>query len=598
MMPKQTMSWQSTEMPLATDTPACPLVLEQIRERSASLSAILESQTEMRQSTTDPVAKMDLCPIPSSSSVNKLIKRLDGMLRRSRSSEGLQSKELLTMSHFVDAALYPMPAPSESISQTSPSSPALQAILEKFISGKPENVEFKDLKQEGQFYEVEYPVLPEAPLDCQPEVKAEHSILDQPESVSTLANTLTDQKQGQRQEQKQDPKNQESSFSLVDLKDQLAKNYKACQWHDKTTVQMPIEEVSNIVSKYSDEFKYSENSKSELLLVPLNATSTEERIKANGRLRIGRNSSWLLTKALVVSRHHCEIYNQEGQFYLCDVGSSSGSFINGRRVSEEGERSKPILLANGDLIQIGVQVTEDTDEETPLEHLCVQTLVLLAFAKKTSMIGSLIEPIARHLPIRKAINKNPFLITKENILKASKRAARFPLRLAEANIRMYIELGDLLHSDGFGMSVISAGGLAYHAIFNNYKMHWEVAIMGKDGSISLDVLPNSTSIYSIVRDNRDLGRISSITPQKIIVETINPMGAFNLTGNLRKGVAFILQHEQDNRQTIIGEALMTTQRTRWGRKTHLLEARLPLFANEQILLLAILFSGLRQIESN
>jgi adenylate cyclase len=49
-----------------------------------------------------------------------------------------------------------------------------------------------------------------------------------------------------------------------------------------------------------------------------------------------------------VSRRHAIIHRQgEGEFWLLDLGSSNGTYINGRRVS------KPGRLRNGDIIQIG-----------------------------------------------------------------------------------------------------------------------------------------------------------------------------------------------------------------------------------------------------
>jgi adenylate cyclase len=49
-----------------------------------------------------------------------------------------------------------------------------------------------------------------------------------------------------------------------------------------------------------------------------------------------------------VSRRHAIIHAQhEGEFWLLDLGSSNGTYINGRRLS------KPSRLRNGDIIQIG-----------------------------------------------------------------------------------------------------------------------------------------------------------------------------------------------------------------------------------------------------
>jgi pSer/pThr/pTyr-binding forkhead associated (FHA) protein len=49
---------------------------------------------------------------------------------------------------------------------------------------------------------------------------------------------------------------------------------------------------------------------------------------------------------VTVSRKHAEFRREEGRFFVRDVGSLNGTYVNGRRV-EETE------LANDDALQIG-----------------------------------------------------------------------------------------------------------------------------------------------------------------------------------------------------------------------------------------------------
>lgn len=66
---------------------------------------------------------------------------------------------------------------------------------------------------------------------------------------------------------------------------------------------------------------------------------------------------------LKVSRDHAKIFLEEGQLLFEDLGSTNGSFINGRRVT------KTTRLRNGDLISLGEEnVFEVTDIETPAFH--------------------------------------------------------------------------------------------------------------------------------------------------------------------------------------------------------------------------------------
>jgi predicted component of type VI protein secretion system len=48
-----------------------------------------------------------------------------------------------------------------------------------------------------------------------------------------------------------------------------------------------------------------------------------------------------------VSRHHARLTLQDSQYLLEDLGSTNGSYINGRRVTE------PVLIAAGDMLGLG-----------------------------------------------------------------------------------------------------------------------------------------------------------------------------------------------------------------------------------------------------
>ena len=57
------------------------------------------------------------------------------------------------------------------------------------------------------------------------------------------------------------------------------------------------------------------------------------------------------------SRHHCEVVKEEGRWVLRDLGSSNGTFINGKRIEEQ-------VLEDGDHIRIGAIKGEYTDRES------------------------------------------------------------------------------------------------------------------------------------------------------------------------------------------------------------------------------------------
>lgn len=59
-------------------------------------------------------------------------------------------------------------------------------------------------------------------------------------------------------------------------------------------------------------------------------------------------------KSKVVSRRHCEFWYEEGKWFIKDVKSSSGTFLNHIRLSPPGQESKPFPVNDGDVVQLGI----------------------------------------------------------------------------------------------------------------------------------------------------------------------------------------------------------------------------------------------------
>ncbi|KAL6704295.1 hypothetical protein ACN47E_008359 [Coniothyrium glycines] len=59
-------------------------------------------------------------------------------------------------------------------------------------------------------------------------------------------------------------------------------------------------------------------------------------------------------KSKVVSRKHCELWCKDGSWYVKDVKSSSGTFLNHIRLSQPNVESKPFRIKDGDIIQLGI----------------------------------------------------------------------------------------------------------------------------------------------------------------------------------------------------------------------------------------------------
>ncbi|XP_062298622.1 sarcolemma associated protein a isoform X2 [Scomber scombrus] len=76
----------------------------------------------------------------------------------------------------------------------------------------------------------------------------------------------------------------------------------------------------------------------------------------------------------VLSRNHALVWfdHKTCKFYLQDTKSSNGTFINSQRLSRGSEESPPCEVLSGDIIQFGVDVTENT-----LTHGCIVSTIKL-----------------------------------------------------------------------------------------------------------------------------------------------------------------------------------------------------------------------------
>ncbi|CAF3523032.1 unnamed protein product [Rotaria sp. Silwood1] len=101
----------------------------------------------------------------------------------------------------------------------------------------------------------------------------------------------------------------------------------------------------------------------------------ERCIPLNEQIKVGRAVARL--KALpnnaifdckVLSRQHAKIWYENGKFLLQDTKSSNGTFVNSQRLGKCNEESPPFEIFSGDIIQFGVDVTENNRKTT---HSCI-----------------------------------------------------------------------------------------------------------------------------------------------------------------------------------------------------------------------------------
>ncbi|KAI8059084.1 SMAD/FHA domain-containing protein [Gilbertella persicaria] len=86
-------------------------------------------------------------------------------------------------------------------------------------------------------------------------------------------------------------------------------------------------------------------------------------------LKVGRaiadrrpSSTSMTFRSKVVSRKHAEIFVEDGKVYIRDMQSSSGTFLNNRRLCGPNQLSQPFELHDNDIIQLGVDYQGGTQE--------------------------------------------------------------------------------------------------------------------------------------------------------------------------------------------------------------------------------------------
>ncbi|UZJ53498.1 hypothetical protein CBS101457_002818 [Exobasidium rhododendri] len=129
-----------------------------------------------------------------------------------------------------------------------------------------------------------------------------------------------------------------------------------------------------------------------LHLQPLNDTFAPKQISLSppgpqNKVKIGRQTNNKTTPqpsngyfdSKVLSRAHAEVWSQDGKVYIKDVKSSNGTFINGSRLSLEGQESDIFELHTDDIVEFGIDIVGE-DNKTIIHHkvACRAFLVMTA----------------------------------------------------------------------------------------------------------------------------------------------------------------------------------------------------------------------------
>lgn len=108
-----------------------------------------------------------------------------------------------------------------------------------------------------------------------------------------------------------------------------------------------------------------------LIMSPDNKKSPPIEVEVTNIIKIGRyvNSNspsqkdgFIAFKSKVISRNHAEVWAVNGEVYIRDTGSQSGTFLNAMRLSEPGKESRPYRLHTNDTVQFGVDYKNAEDD--------------------------------------------------------------------------------------------------------------------------------------------------------------------------------------------------------------------------------------------
>lgn len=104
-----------------------------------------------------------------------------------------------------------------------------------------------------------------------------------------------------------------------------------------------------------------------ITLKPLSDSTTDEIPVKGGLFAIGRSSTPFnqlpKEQSIQLSRRHARIFEEQGKLYIVDLGSSNGTFLNGRSLADQ-----PELLKHNDEIMFGnlcYQIQDDSPQPQP-----------------------------------------------------------------------------------------------------------------------------------------------------------------------------------------------------------------------------------------
>jgi hypothetical protein len=117
------------------------------------------------------------------------------------------------------------------------------------------------------------------------------------------------------------------------------------------------------------------------------------RIPVSVLVRIGRSNTQkhqnflILNTSQVVSRNHIELWYENGEFMIADVGSNSGTWINGQRLAEAGSQSLPFKIRTGDVLRIGTDFKTNPREVEEIRDIRHRSIICKLYCRLPASKG-------------------------------------------------------------------------------------------------------------------------------------------------------------------------------------------------------------------
>ncbi|KAJ3054688.1 hypothetical protein HK097_001095 [Rhizophlyctis rosea] len=137
-----------------------------------------------------------------------------------------------------------------------------------------------------------------------------------------------------------------------------------------------------------------------IVLESLNDTFATKRLDLFEAVKVGRKmspkappeSSNGVFDSKVLSRNHAEIWYENGKVWVKDVKSSNGTFLNGKRLSEENQQSEATELKNDDRLEFGIDINNEDGSALYKKVACKVSVILPTGMDKPSAPAAASEP--------------------------------------------------------------------------------------------------------------------------------------------------------------------------------------------------------------